>query len=998
MGRSDANDWEDWFGLCGTVLEGKYQIRRAVGSGSHGVVYHAMETGLMPGPVAIKCLKVPLSLDDRDKDAFLLQLQHEGRLLRDLSTRHAGITQARGAGTVTTPAGEWVPYLVLEWLSGDSLETYQRKRGGRGMSLREAVELLDMGARALAAANAAGVAHRDVKPANLFVLDDSRRIRTKVLDFGVAKAFDDHVPFEHDRTAPLAVPRTGAFTPAYGAPEQFDPALGVTGPHTDVFALALVLIELVSGRRALEGKSHYNLEQCASSRAVRPSLAARGVAGAPEAVERVLATALAVDVADRFPDVGAFWDAMRAAALGDATALGASAPKPAEVVAPPPPKRLRASFVYAEEDADFAMELDHELSSPLSDLIDTWHPRPVSGPSPSGLGAQDVEKADVVLVLVTKALVDSGYFDGNEIKRARERHRRGEARVVPVMVQKIVGWWRSPFRDMVAVPRFAVPITQWTNRKLAWRDVTESLRVIGRDLMGAVPAHVPPRPARSYRLDEVFKKSGLPTVTFVETAELRELRTCLLEPGRGLVVEGPSGVGKTTALRRAVEEARAEGAVAPELTILNAWNEGHVKRIGEIASWHERGIVAIDDFHYLEPQIAERVIRYARYLADEQTTDKKVVIVGIPGSRQSFASFGSDVPRRFDQIRFGRAKTDDILWMIEKGERALGVTIERKSDIAVAAAGSISIAQFICYWICQAALVEKTQGTHRTVTWSVSDLLERILRSLRGDFNRLVVELGGLGDVRDTTMIRILKALPACEDGLLPLSALQDGSDPALSRGVKALLGRGELAKLYKKPDPDRDRLLYYDPQRHVLLIENPQLTFYLAHERSVDLAREAGRGGAFERPRVIIHHSPYDAGQGSDWLSPVKECLRSLTDYDTDVYNVPLTVGQTLLDDVRRIASEATALILIVTRNYMRSFKSPDELRWAILENTHPKLAVFPLVHESAHGADSLLRTFPPLWSKQLSQMRPEERAGVYSGLLEAVRRHVHKTRFIDD
>jgi serine/threonine protein kinase len=213
-----SNDWEDWFGLCGTQLEGKYNVHRVVGSGSYGVVYHAMETGLMPGPVAIKCLKVPLSLDERGKESFLLQLRHEGRLLRELSTRHAGITQARGAGTLTTPSGEWVPYLVLEWLSGDALETYMRKRAGRGLPLLEAVELLDQGARALAAANAAGVAHRDVKPANLFVLDDTRRLRTKVLDFGVAKAFDDHVPFEHDRTAPLSVPRTGAFTPAYGAP------------------------------------------------------------------------------------------------------------------------------------------------------------------------------------------------------------------------------------------------------------------------------------------------------------------------------------------------------------------------------------------------------------------------------------------------------------------------------------------------------------------------------------------------------------------------------------------------------------------------------------------------------------------------------------------------------------------------------------------------------------------------------------------------------------
>src|SRR5262245_19465263 len=126
-------DWEDWFGLCGTDLEGRYHVERVVGSGSFGIVYRAMETGLMPGPVAVKCLKVPPSLYERGKASFLRQLLREGQLLRDLSTRHAGITQARGAGTLTTAHGDWVPYLVLEWLSGESLESFIKKRNGRGL-------------------------------------------------------------------------------------------------------------------------------------------------------------------------------------------------------------------------------------------------------------------------------------------------------------------------------------------------------------------------------------------------------------------------------------------------------------------------------------------------------------------------------------------------------------------------------------------------------------------------------------------------------------------------------------------------------------------------------------------------------------------------------------------------------------------------------------------------------------------------------------------------
>lgn len=100
-----------------------------------------------------------------------------------------------------------------------------------------------------------------------------------------------------------------AFTPSYGAPEQFDKKRGASGPWTDVFALALVYVELASGERALSGDEVLELFRASTDPALRPTLRAHGVE-APAAVERVLARALAVDPADRYADAGAFWDAL----------------------------------------------------------------------------------------------------------------------------------------------------------------------------------------------------------------------------------------------------------------------------------------------------------------------------------------------------------------------------------------------------------------------------------------------------------------------------------------------------------------------------------------------------------------------------------------------------------------------------------------------------------------------------------------------------------------
>ncbi|WP_437586897.1 SUMF1/EgtB/PvdO family nonheme iron enzyme [Sorangium sp. So ce1000] len=312
-----AEPSDDPFGLSGQTIEGKYRVAAVIGDGGFGVVYRGMHEGFGE-LIAIKCLKLPTSLDPAERDALLETLRGEGRILHRLSRATSGIVQALDVGAFTTQAGVWVPYLVLEWLEGQTLGQYlreRRDRGEAGMSIAEAIQLLTPAARALAVAHAHKVAHRDVKPANLFLTHVGGARTLKVLDFGIAKVLSDHPTF----TEALAATRQGpsAFTPRYGAPEQFNKARGATGPWTDVFALALIFVELVSGKRALEGDDPTQLYIASADPAVRPTLRARGLPNAPEAVERVLDKALAIEPKHRFTSAGEFWDALSAAALGE---------------------------------------------------------------------------------------------------------------------------------------------------------------------------------------------------------------------------------------------------------------------------------------------------------------------------------------------------------------------------------------------------------------------------------------------------------------------------------------------------------------------------------------------------------------------------------------------------------------------------------------------------------------------------------------------------------
>ncbi len=311
----------DPFDLCGVTIDGKYRVASVIGDGGFGVVYRGVHKGFGE-VIAIKCLKLPASLDEAARNELLEKLQDEGRLLHRLSKATSGIVQALDVGAFQTDAGQWVPYLVMEWLEGETLAQYLQRREASNLpplALAEAVQLLDAAAKALGVAHAQKVAHRDVKPANIFVSDVGGKKTTKVLDFGIAKVLSDHRGYTTALESTAMAPT--AFTPRYGAPEQFNKQRGATGPWTDVFALALVLVECVSGRKALEGDDPTQLYIASADPAIRPTLRSRGIL-VPDAVEAALHKALEVEPKNRYANATDFWADLDAAMKGASPSSG----------------------------------------------------------------------------------------------------------------------------------------------------------------------------------------------------------------------------------------------------------------------------------------------------------------------------------------------------------------------------------------------------------------------------------------------------------------------------------------------------------------------------------------------------------------------------------------------------------------------------------------------------------------------------------------------------
>lgn len=300
----------DPFGLVGQVLDGQFRVDRLVGEGGFSVVYKGHHQGLNE-PIAVKCLKLPSALGTSLVDSFVQRFRDESRILYRLSQGNLHIVRSVAAGTTQAPiTGALVPYMVLEWLEGRSLQndlTVRRTLGNTGRSLEEVVTLFGPAADALGYAHAQGVVHRDLNPGNIFLAATARGTLTKVLDFGVAKIM-------HDSTLNIGprAPTVGQiriFAPAYGAPEQFDDRIGIVAAPSDVYSFALILLEALRDKPVNDAPHIGAFAHLAVDPARRPTPRALGIA-VPDEVEAAFARATSLDPRARWQSVSDFWQSL----------------------------------------------------------------------------------------------------------------------------------------------------------------------------------------------------------------------------------------------------------------------------------------------------------------------------------------------------------------------------------------------------------------------------------------------------------------------------------------------------------------------------------------------------------------------------------------------------------------------------------------------------------------------------------------------------------------
>ncbi len=261
----------------GTLIGGRYRLEAQIGRGGMSSVYRAFDV-VLERRVAIKLMHREIASDSDQLERF----RREARSVAQLSDPH--VVTVIDAGEEHSAEGESAPYIVFEYVEGETLKDLIRRDGP--LEIAQAIAYAVEIARALGAAHEHQIVHRDVKPQNVLISEEGG---AKITDFGIARTLSEES---------LTVAGRVLGTTDYVSPEQ---ALGepVTG-QSDLYSLGVVLYEMLTGDVPFHGDSPVAVamkhvrEQIPDVQVLRPEVSA--------ATAAVVDRALAKDLTRRYPD------------------------------------------------------------------------------------------------------------------------------------------------------------------------------------------------------------------------------------------------------------------------------------------------------------------------------------------------------------------------------------------------------------------------------------------------------------------------------------------------------------------------------------------------------------------------------------------------------------------------------------------------------------------------------------------------------------------------
>ncbi|QHG17654.1 TIR domain-containing protein [Nostoc sp. ATCC 53789] len=500
---------------------------------------------------------------------------------------------------------------------------------------------------------------------------------------------------------------------------------------------------------------------------------------------------------------------------------------------------------FSNKDDDMLYELTAHLQIlQRQGEIDVWTDRMIL---PGADWANEIDQnfniSDIILVLISSAYLSSNWTI-IELEKALVRHNSGQVRIIPIILSPTNLPPESPLYKMQSLPRDGKPVSSWVDRNEAWIDVMRGLQNVIRNFhKEEIESSDKPSPNFTeiveksvYQIGYIFRTAGTPELNYEEPQEFENFKVELQTLGKGLAVEGPSGIGKTSTMRRVISSIQP---ALPTKWISSISNNSH-KEIEQSLNQGFDGYLIIDDFHHLSDEYKDRVAKAIKFQSEQDTPKSKIIVIGINRVRHMLMEGFPELAGRVGIISMNKQPDEKVQAMIEKGERAANIKFHNRAQIVEASDGSFFTAQHLCLYLATKAGVTGTQKEYKIIEYGPTDVMSQVLDQFAFKYRN---ELDILASVDASSPLKgaglvLLWLLRREGVGFIYMNEARH-QYPELGQSFDRLVN-GELQTCFDN-NVRLAKLLFYDERSGMLVLEDPQLVFYLRNIIWREFARKTG-------------------------------------------------------------------------------------------------------------------------------------------------------------
>ena len=437
--------------------------------------------------------------------------------------------------------------------------------------------------------------------------------------------------------------------------------------------------------------------------------------------------------------------------------------------------------------------------------------------------------------------------------------------------------------------------------------------------------------AEKKKLADVFKTVGLPPYTYVKPAYYGEVRADISQPGKHLLIEGPSGIGKTCVTFKVFEE--LDWAAGEKFRYVSCRDDDAADQIKTFFDVAGKGevpnppIIVIDDFHLLTAGKRAEIGSLLKRMSDrafEHAAPPKAILIGIPTTGVSLLSEEFDLGPRLGTYVLSRASDTEIDRLIGEGENALNVLFEDRDILLAESAGNFWLAQYVCNKVCATQEVFESETNTKILTFDLLSIRQRLMTELTQRYlptARTFAKGKRWRPGGNKPYLEVLLALCKIPESVVTFDKVLNVVPERRRPGIKAV--RSRIAEVIFDPAKSSDlrKQLAFDTDAG-FSIEDPLFRYFLTNLDPKRLFQELGiEEQTVEKGRLYSYDIGFSfAGETRRIVEAVNaemkaEDVITFYDYDLQAFLLALDLEKTL----GRVYAESCRFYLVFLDNHYR-------------------------------------------------------------------------------